>query len=106
MNATVRLYEDIYNEHGISPKFRPYFDQLAAEGAINNAQFGLRLATCVNYKACAEAIMARMSQPYEHLFLGLQPQRPSGRDPDVLRFVPHDADESNELIILQFPESP
>lgn len=101
MSATVSNYEDIYDEHGISPLFRPYFDELANEGAITNAEFGLRLATCINYKACAAAIMGRMSQPYQHLFNGLQPNRPAAG----LRFVPHDLDDSDELTILPFQES-
>jgi hypothetical protein len=106
MNATVSNYEDIYEAHGIAHTFRPCFDALANEGVINNAQFGLRLATCVNYKACSAEIMGRLSQPYEHLFSGFQPARPVvSREPDQVRFVPHESDESDELTILPFPES-
>lgn len=105
MSTTVSNYEDIYEVHGISHTFRPCFDALVNEGVINNAQFGLRLATCQNYKACCAEIMGRLSQPYEHLFEGFQPSRPvMCREPDQLRFVPCEH-ESDELTILPFPES-
>jgi hypothetical protein len=59
--------EAILERNGISPIYRPCFHVLADEGRIANADFRLRLLTCLNYQAARDEIVELLSAPYRHL---------------------------------------
>ena len=75
--------DEILNRHGISPVFQPYFHVLADTGRLTNAEFILRLETCLNYKAARDEIVELLSEPYRHLHSS-EPTHFESLDPETL----------------------
>ncbi|REJ65593.1 MAG: hypothetical protein DWQ31_16775 [Planctomycetota bacterium] len=67
--------EVMLDDFGISDTFKPAFRKLAATGEIDNAEFRLRLNTCLNYQECLRAIESERDLPRGSLFTPENPPR-------------------------------
>lgn len=58
---------EIFTRHNIAPQFRDEFAGLIS-GTPVGTELRCRLNTVANYRECFEEILARLSEPFAHLF--------------------------------------